>query len=101
MSDLPMTQAEYDGKTKYERGKSKSYQYLYDHRWRKYRKTFLLKNPLCIKCLELGKTTPAKIVDHRKPHKGSVKIFWDRSNHDGLCKPCHDIKTQSEGAFGR
>jgi 5-methylcytosine-specific restriction protein A len=30
-----------------------------------------------------------------------MKLFWDKRNHQALCKRCHDEKTASEdGGFG-
>lgn len=68
----------------------------YGVRWRKYRETFILKNPLCTECLSKGITRRATVVDHVIPHKGSYDLFWDESNHNALCKWCHDTKTASE-----
>ncbi len=99
MPKLPMTQAEYNGKPKYERGKSKEYQHLYSYRWAKYSKARLRKNPLCVECLKHNKTTAATVTDHIIPHKGSRHKFWDPKNHQSLCKYCHDRKTYKEGAF--
>jgi 5-methylcytosine-specific restriction protein A len=43
----------------------------------------------------------ATVVDHKIPHKGDMKLFWDRSNWQSLCKCHHDIKTATEdGGFG-
>lgn len=43
----------------------------------------------------------ASVVDHIIPHKGNDDLFWDMSNHQALCKKCHDIKTATEdGGFG-
>ena len=39
----------------------------YDHRWSKYRKSYLVQNPLCVMCLEKGSYTPATVIDHIKP----------------------------------
>jgi len=41
-------------------------------------------------CAEQGKVTPATVVDHVKPHKGDQQLFWDKTNHQALCKLCHD-----------
>jgi len=99
MPKLPTTQAQYDGKPKYERGKSREYQHLYNYRWMKYSKARLRRYPLCVECLKQGKTTPATVTDHIKPHKGSRHLFWDYKNHASMCKTCHDKKTATEGAF--
>ena len=67
----------------------------YDSKWRSARALFLKKNPLCVKCRENGKLTPATVVDHIIPHRGNPVLFWDRSNWQPLCKDCHDHKTGS------
>lgn len=99
-----MTQAEYDG-TDYirpkERGASRAWQPLYGYRWQCYSKARLRSHPLCVECLAAGRTTPATVTDHKTPHKGNVKLFWDKKNHQSLCASCHNTKTANEGAFGR
>jgi hypothetical protein len=62
----------------------------YGRRWRKARITFLQNNPLCKRCEQKGRVTPAEVVDHIVPHKGDQKIFWDSTNWQALCKQCHD-----------
>jgi len=65
----------------------------YDAKWRRARARFLRDNPLCCKCMRNGRFTPATVVDHIKPHRGDMVLFWDRSNWQPLCKSCHDEKT--------
>ena len=65
----------------------------YDAKWRAARKRYLQLHPLCVKCKERGKLTPATVVDHILPHRGDSKLFWDENNWQPLCKDCHDIKT--------
>jgi 5-methylcytosine-specific restriction protein A len=43
---------------------------------------------------------PGNIVDHKVPHRGDQKLFWDESNWQAMCKPHHDAKTQAETAAG-
>lgn len=62
----------------------------YDGRWRRYRVMFLRRHPLCVLCQQQGKATSATVVDHIIPHRGDPERFWDESNHQPLCKPCHD-----------
>lgn len=62
----------------------------YDSRWQKARAFFLADHPLCVMCLEQGKLTESKIVDHIKPHKMDMVLFWDKDNWQALCKHCHD-----------
>ena len=68
----------------------------YNARWRKFRKQFLMTNPLCVHCYENGLMTPANEVDHIIPHRGDQRIFWDYDNLQALCKPCHSRKTHAE-----
>ena len=68
----------------------------YDSKWQRASKAHLREHPLCEECLKRGKYTQATAVDHRVPHRGDHKLFWDRSNWRSLCKPCHDRKTGSE-----
>ena len=64
----------------------------YNSRWRRESKKFLELHPLCQECLKKGIATPATVVDHIVPHRGDVKLFWDRSNWQALCESCHDKK---------
>jgi 5-methylcytosine-specific restriction protein A len=69
---------------------------MYDGRWRKARAAFLKQNPMCSCCSQ-----PATVVDHMTPHRGDVRVFWDRSNWRGMCHHCHSKKTaKSDGGFG-
>lgn len=82
------------GKTTNERG--------YTYAWQKARERFLSENPLCKYCEKQGQVTAAYIVDHIVPHEGDETRFWDESNWQPLCKPCHDtVKAQEERARGR
>ena len=65
--------------------------HLYEsRRWRAERKAFLQRNPLCAMCMEAGKLKAATVVDHVKPHRGDLGLFWDQGNWRSSCKPCHD-----------
>ena len=73
----------------------------YDARWTKARAVFLARQPLCVACEAQDKVTAATDVDHVMPHRGDQTLFWDESNWQPLCKPCHSRKTASEdGGFG-
>lgn len=71
----------------------------YDGRWRKARKYFLKRHPLCERCKEQGQFVKAEVVDHIVPHRGDEKLFWDESNWQALCKSCHDSKTMTEDRY--
>ena len=62
----------------------------YDSRWRKARKLFLKRHPLCEKCKEQGRFVP---------HRGDGRLFWDEGNWQALCKSCHDSKTMTEDRY--
>ena len=68
----------------------------YGSKWQRVSKEYLARHPLCVKCLEAGRVTQATVVDHVKPHRGDKRLFWDESNWQPLCKPCHDRKTGAE-----
>jgi 5-methylcytosine-specific restriction protein A len=51
-------------------------------------------------CIKRGNTTPATVVDHKKPHKGDPKLFWDEKNWQALCKPCHDAAKRMQEIHG-
>lgn len=73
----------------------------YDHRWVKARNAYIQAHPLCVMCQREGRVTVAQVVDHIRPHKGDLKLFWDQGNWQALCRAHHDAKTASEdGGFG-
>ena len=70
----------------------------YGYKWQKARERFLSANPLCCYCQRKGLITSASVVDHIEPHRGNESLFWDESNWQPLCKPCHDVtKAREEG----
>lgn len=92
--DQHRKQADVSRGTRHDRG--------YSSAWVKAREAFLRVHPLCAEHERKQQLAAASVVDHIKPHKGDKDLFWDRSNWQSLCKPCHDAKTASEdGGFGR
>ncbi len=74
----------------------------YTSRWQKARAGWLRSHPLCVHCQAEGRVRAANEVDHIVPHKGDSTLFWDNTNWQSLCKPCHSLKTSTEdGGFGR
>lgn len=65
----------------------------YNYRWQKESRRWLAVNPLCVECKSEGRLTPATCVDHIKPHRGNMQLFWESSNWQGLCDQCHTAKT--------
>lgn len=70
----------------------------YGYKWQKARERYLRDHPLCCYCERDGRTSAATVVDHKVPHRGSEAIFWDESNWQSLCKPCHDGEKAKEEA---
>lgn len=71
----------------------------YGYRWRKVSKQFLKAHPLCKQCEQSNRLIQATVVDHIKPHRGNMELFWDKSNWQPLCKKCHDRKTGREDRY--
>lgn len=70
--------------------------------WRRYSKARLRKRKWCEGCKGKGQDTLATETDHIVPYGNDIKLFWDKSNHQSLCKSCHSRKTVQENhGFGR
>jgi 5-methylcytosine-specific restriction endonuclease McrA len=70
---------------------------LYDSpTWRRLRKAQLQTHPCCQECERQGLVSPASIADHIIPHRDGSD-FFDASNLQSLCKPCHARKSAKEG----
>ena len=65
-------------------------QWYASRRWRALRERFLMRHPLCKFCEQEGFIEVATVVDHIKPHKGDLDLFWSEDNLQPLCKPHHD-----------
>jgi 5-methylcytosine-specific restriction enzyme A len=75
----------------------------YGHRWREYSKARLKTHPLCVDPDKRhpGKLVLATVTDHIQAHKGDMKLFWDKTNHESLCGSCNSFKAVREGRWGR
>lgn len=76
--------------------KAHEHQALYNAAWRRARKAYLAQHPLCMcgDCQAGAKRIRvASVVDHIKPHRGDIVLFWDKRNWQSMAKPCHDRKT--------
>ena len=65
----------------------------YSVAWEKASKGHLKRNPFCVDCKADGIETLATEVDHEVPHRGDMRIFWDKSNWRSRCKTHHSRKT--------
>ena len=61
----------------------------------------LLREPFCRECVRRGIRTTATVVDHIRPFRGDWALFVDKTNHQSLCKSCHDRKPAREQAAER
>ncbi len=50
--------------------------------------------------MQLGKVSNANVVDHIKPHRGNMNLFWDVRNWQSVCKKCHDRHKQKQEKSG-
>jgi len=66
----------------------------YGSKWQKARAGYLAKHPLCAMCQQRGVIEPATVVDHIKPHRNDMKLFWDSTNWQALCSNCHSSHKQ-------
>ena len=75
----------------------------YGRKWQEVSRAYLRQHFLCEceECRNNGRPELSEVVDHRIPHKGDQKLFWDRTNWMAMSKRHHDRKTAREdGAFG-
>jgi 5-methylcytosine-specific restriction protein A len=71
----------------------------YTSKWERESKAFLAlqENRHCA----CGCGRFADMIDHRVPHKGDMRSFWDRSNWQPMNRRCNSRKAVlTEGAFG-
>lgn len=79
------------------RGREQPWRALYkDRRWLSGRLEHLAAHPLCERCRQDGRVTPATVVHHRIAHRGDERLFFTRSNWESACKSCHDGEIQRE-----
>ncbi len=65
----------------------------YTRQWENARAEYLRAHPYC-QHKACGR--PATIVHHVIPHKGNMRLFWERTNWMPVCKACHDGPLQSQ-----
>jgi hypothetical protein len=64
-------------------------------RWQRIREIALSKSPLCVHCRDVGRVTPARVVDHITPVRRGGS-FWSLENLQTLCDACHNHKSGRE-----
>ena len=82
--------------------KDKQYNKLiHTTRWLRLRRDKLTKHPLCQRCADEGRITPAREVHHVRPVEEGVgyaereRRMYDPDNLRSLCHDCH-VKTHTE-----
>lgn len=60
------------------------------------RRWFLEDNPYCQYCLRDNVHRAATEMDHIIPAWQRPDLFWEESNWQGLCAPCHKVKSDAE-----
>ena len=68
-------------------------------RWQKLRWEVLTDDHFTCQMAGCGKIyadTSKLVADHKRQHQGDEALFWDKSNLQCLCKPCHDVLKQRE-----
>lgn len=93
----------------------------YGYKWQQARAGYLLAHPYCayclrevgisynqdavaigLACVRAGIGLPhAAVVDHVVPHRGDMKLFWDKTNWQSLCASHHSRDKQREEANGQ
>jgi 5-methylcytosine-specific restriction endonuclease McrA len=61
--------------------------------WEAARARFLSRNGACA---HPGCTADATVVDHIRPHRGDLSLFWDPTNWQALCQHHHNSSKQRE-----
>lgn len=77
-------------RARFDRTRPNARQRGYTRQWDKARTDYLSAHPTCRYCQE-----PATVVDHIKPHRGDMALFWNQSNWQPLCTRCHSSIKQS------
>jgi len=66
-------------------------------RWQALRWSVLVRDLFtCQRCKRVVGDTSQLVGDHIVPHRFDETLFWDETNVQCLCKPCHDKDKQRE-----
>ena len=79
---------------------SQSSEFYNNKAWHRLRNSYINRHPLCERCLEFDKITPAEHVHHKEPFLRGKRIedkwmlFLDENNLMSVCARCHKILHQ-------
>jgi len=63
--------------------------------WRRIRRNYITRFPLCVQCQNEGRVKSAEVVDHKIPiNKGGDLL--NENNFQSLCHVCHNKKSGRE-----
>lgn len=70
-------------------------------RWKRFRRDYLTRNPLCAPCSRRGVVRAAEQVDHVTPlrdlvARGEGERCFDPDVCEPTCRPCHAVKSAAE-----
>ena len=66
-------------------------------RWQKLRLTIWRRDLFTCQwpgCGRVTADTSQLVADHKVPHRGDERLFWDENNIQTLCSHCHSSKKQ-------
>lgn len=67
--------------------------------WKLRRARQLARVPYCEPCKRMGKSRIATVANHKTPHRGDRKLFFE-GELESACKQCHDQAIQIEEQLG-
>jgi 5-methylcytosine-specific restriction protein A len=74
----------------------------YGGKWVAAIRVFKADHPLCLGCQAVDRYRVVTTVDHTIPHKGDLKLFWNRNNWQPSCGWHHNVVKQAlEGQWSR
>nr|WP_246723484.1 HNH endonuclease [Rhizobium sp. ARZ01] len=70
-------------------------------RWRKLRQKILLRDNFTCKqtgvlCIGKYPADNSPVIDHKVPHRGDERLFWDEDNLQVVSKAYHDSEKQKQ-----
>ncbi|MCK4828805.1 HNH endonuclease [bacterium] len=77
-----------------QRDESPGRQFLHSTVWRRTRDAKLARDPLCERCLKMGRDEAAVLVHHVDHNE--LNNPADGSNHESLCNTCHELEHKND-----
>jgi 5-methylcytosine-specific restriction protein A len=74
-------------------GKRSRHEAGYDYDWVKFRRSYLMRHPLCVRCQARGRVTAAAEIHHRRVLRDYPELRFEEENLEALCKSCHSRET--------